>query len=84
MLLQFQRNQGSVKQYQDELANIFAGNPTLRSKFRSFLEAPIDSEPNEAAARDRLSKLTGITPMESIPGRPTFEESAAFLEDIKA
>ncbi|KAI9706012.1 MAG: Transcriptional regulatory protein sin3 [Candelina mexicana] len=83
LILQFQMDQGSTEQYQDNLAAIFAGNQTLTSKFSSFLEAPTDSEDDKAAANERLSELTGITPLKTISGRPTFEESAAFLEDVK-
>ncbi|KAI9719271.1 MAG: hypothetical protein M1812_003601 [Candelaria pacifica] len=83
LLLQFQQDQGSVKQYQDDLAAIVGDDLQLKTNFSSFLAAPAESEADQAVAKEHLSELTGITPLKAIPGRPTFEESAAFLEDVK-
>lgn len=53
-------DEGSVKEYQNGLRHIFTGQPELKAKFATFLEAPIETPAQQEEAKARLCEVVGI------------------------
>ena len=79
----FMWEEGTVKEHQDELRQIFANQPELKQNFSGFLEAPTSSEAERAAAKAQLCDLLGTITQKRDPKRPSIDESNAFISDVQ-
>ena len=79
----FTWEEGSVVEYQDGLRSIFANQPELKHKFSAFLDAPIHSEAERAAAKAQLCDIVGIMPQRRDPNRPTMNDNKALFSEIE-
>lgn len=79
----------STSELQTELQTLFGSNPclrndpTLRAKISPFLTAPVESDAEQASAKDVICDLFGLVTQKRDLGRSTLEEGVQFQRDVE-
>ena len=78
----------STPEIQAELHTLFDNNERLRTsermeKFSPFLDAPVQSDGEQAIAKKLLCKLLGLVTQARRPDQPSLEDGMRFQRDVE-